>query len=283
MVNERASIDEIRGFYARVIAAASNSPDPRIERAFEAVPREAFFPPGPWKIKVGRQYLDTPSADPVYLYHNALVALDADKGINNGEPSLHAAWIGAVALQRGEAVTHVGAGTGYYTAILSMLVLPRGKVTAFEIDGNLAKQAMRNLEPFEGVDVIGGDATKKRLPLSDVIYVNAGVAAPPADWLRALKPGGRMIFPWRPSDEVALTLLVRAENGGFSVIPLRPAWFIPCVGASREVTASRVPASFAEARTIRSLWRIADRAPDQSAIAIYPDVWFSTEPAAAIH
>lgn len=283
MLNERASIEEIRGFYARLMAAASRSSDPRLERAFEAVPREAFFPPGPWKVMVNLRYFETPSADPVYLYQNALVALDAQKGINNGEPSLHAAWIGAVAPQRGEAVTHVGAGTGYYTAILSMLVLPTGRVTAFEIDGNLAGEATQNLEPFEGVDVITGDATRKRLPLSDVIYVNAGVAAPPTEWLRALKPGGRMIFPWRPSEEVALTLLVRAENGGFSVTPLMPAWFIPCVGASREVTASMLPASFPEARSIRSLWRTADRAPDESAIAIYPDVWFSTEPASAIH
>ena len=283
MANERASIDEIPGFYARVIAAASNSPDPRIERAFEAVPREAFLPPGPWKVKVGRQYFDTPSADPVYLYQNALVALDANKGINNGEPSLHAAWIGAVAPQRGETITHIGAGTGYYTAILSMLVLPAGKVTAFEIDGNLAQQAMHNLEPFDAADVISGDATKRRLPLSDVIYVNAGVAAPPSEWLRALKPGGRMIFPWRPSEEVAVTLLVLAESGGFSVTPLMPAWFIPCVGASSEVLPSKVPGSYAEARAIRSLWRTSDRAPDQSAIAVYPDVWFSSEPASAIN
>lgn len=283
MVNERASIEEVRGFYARLMAAASRSPDPRLERAFEAVPSEAFFPPGPWKVMVNLRYFETPSADPVYLYQNALVALDADKGINNGEPSLHAAWIGAVVPQRGEAVTHVGAGTGYYTAILSMLVLPTGKVTAFEIDGNLAQKAMHNLAPFEGVDVISGDATKKRLPLSDVIYVNAGVAAPPADWLRALKPGGRMIFPWRPNEEIALTLLVRAESGGYSVTPLMPAWFIPCVGASREVVPSKLPASFAEARTIRSIWRTADRGPDESAIAIYPDVWFSSEPATAVH
>lgn len=160
------------------MAAASRSSDPRLERAFELVPREAFFPPGPWKIMVNLRYFDTPSADPVYLYQNALVALDADKGINNGEPSLHAAWIGVVAPQRGEAVTHIGAGTGYYSAILSMLVLPTGSVNAFEIDGNLAKKARLNLEPFEGANVVNGDATQKRLPKSDVIYVNAGVAAP---------------------------------------------------------------------------------------------------------
>jgi protein-L-isoaspartate(D-aspartate) O-methyltransferase len=80
---------------------------------------------------VAEWYLETPSADAAYIYQSNLVALDAGKGINNGEPFLHAAWIGAVTPQPGETVTHVGAGTGYYSAILSMLVLADGSVNAF--------------------------------------------------------------------------------------------------------------------------------------------------------
>jgi len=276
-MTRRAGIEEIRGFYARLMAAASKASDPRLERAFEAVPREAFLPPGPWRIVVNGRHVDTPSADPAYLYQDVLVALDAAKGINNGEPSLHAAWMGRVAPASGEAVTQIGAGTGYYTAILSLLVLPNGTVTAFEIDERLADSARRNLAPFEGVTVIHADATKTPLPASDVIYVNAGVAAPPADWLSALKPGGRMIFPWRPSDKVALTLLVRAEDGGLGVTPLMPSWFIPCVGASDEIPPLRLPESTAEARSIRSIRRTAERPPDESAVAVYPDVWFSSD------
>lgn len=275
-MSKRAGIDEVRGFYARLMAAASKSSDPRIERAFESVPREAFLPPGPWKIVVGGSYVETPSADPAYLYQDVLVALDASKGINNGEPSLHAAWMGAVAPESGEAVAHIGAGLGYYTAILAMLVLPNGTVTAFEIDERLADSARRNLAPFEGVTVVAGDATRLPLPPSDVIYVNAAIAAPPADWLAALKPGGRLIFPWRPSEDIALTLLVRADSGGFSVTRLMRSWFIPCVGAS-ETPSEKLPKTAAEVRSIRSIWRTADRAPDDTAIAIYPDVWFSSD------
>jgi len=50
---------------------------------------------------VAERYLETPSADAAYFYQNNLVALDTDKGINNGEPFLHAGWIGAVAPQPG--------------------------------------------------------------------------------------------------------------------------------------------------------------------------------------
>jgi protein-L-isoaspartate(D-aspartate) O-methyltransferase len=229
------------------------------------------------------QYIVTPSADPSYLYQDLLVALDAQKRINNGEPSLHAAWLGAVAPQDGETISHVGAGTGYYTAILSMLVLPRGRVAAFEIDQSLAEKAQRNLEPFDHVAVVNGDPTREKLPASDVIYVNAGVAAPPASWLQALNKGGRLIFPWRPSRQIALTLLVRAENNGFGVTPGMPSWFIPCIGAADEIAPAKVPDSLAEARSIRSIWVTADRSPDESAVAIYPDVWFSSEPVAAVH
>uniref|UniRef100_UPI0036729C69 hypothetical protein n=1 Tax=Pectobacterium cacticida TaxID=69221 RepID=UPI0036729C69 len=52
------------------------------------------------------------------------MALDDAKGINNGEPFLHAMWIGKLALRPGEAVCHIGAGTGYYTAVLARLVSP---------------------------------------------------------------------------------------------------------------------------------------------------------------
>jgi protein-L-isoaspartate(D-aspartate) O-methyltransferase len=96
----KASLEEIRGFFARMMAAASGSDDPRIERALELVRREAFLGPGPWRISIDSRTVQTPSADPVFLYQNVLVKLDMAKGINNGEPFLHAAWIGAVAPKR---------------------------------------------------------------------------------------------------------------------------------------------------------------------------------------
>ena len=51
----------------------------------------------------------------------------------------------------GETVIHIGAGGGYYTAALSMLVEPGGKVFAYEIDARLAEMARRNLAPYGNV------------------------------------------------------------------------------------------------------------------------------------
>jgi protein-L-isoaspartate(D-aspartate) O-methyltransferase len=273
---EKSNLAEARKRYARLMAAASKSDDPRLERVFELVPREVFLPPGPWKIMVDNEYFETPSADPVYLYQNALVALDATKGINNGEPFLHAAWLGAAAPQRGNVVCHIGAGSGYYTAILSVLAQPGGRVEAFEIEPGLAEKARKNLQAFEGVTVTQGDATKLPLPASDLIYVNAGVLAPPSTWLQGLRPQGRLIFPWRPSDEVGLTLLITRTDAGFEAKPLMNAWFIPCVGGASTADGFVNPPDAHAAWSVRSAWLTSERVPDQTAVVAYEHVWFSS-------
>lgn len=272
-----ATVEEVRGFFATLMAAASGSTDPRLRRAFEAVPREDFMGPGPWRIVAGGVYCETPSADPRYLYQNALVALDETKGINNGEPYLHAGWIAAADPRPGEHICHIGAGTGYYTAILALLASPGGQVTGFEVEPSLVVRAQANLRPYQGVTVVAGDATVLPLPGSDLIYVNAGVVMPPPSWLRALRPGGRLIFPWRPSDRAGLAMLLTRTNAGFAARPLMSSWFIPCIGASDPFGCTRVP-DVAEAWAARSAWLVSDRPPDGSAVAIGQEVWFSDAP-----
>jgi protein-L-isoaspartate(D-aspartate) O-methyltransferase len=273
-ISKRASLDEIRAFHAKMMAAASNSSDERLEQAFHLIRRETFMGPGPWQIRVNKGYLETPSDDPAYLYQNVLVALDKSKGINNGEPFLHAAFLGAVAAKPGETVVHIGTGTGYYTAILSTLVAPGGHVHAVEIDETLASRTRDNLASFENVSAICADATALELPETDLIYVNAGVVAPPVSWLQALRPGGRIILPWQANDKVGLAVLIKRSEQGFSARAMMPAYFIPCIGASDPVQSIKTP-NGGEARSLKSVWLTQDRAPDGTAVAIYRDLWFS--------
>jgi protein-L-isoaspartate(D-aspartate) O-methyltransferase len=267
-------VAEARRFYAALLATKAGGNDPRIEEAFAAVPRENFLGPGPWSVIAGKGMVTTPSADPAYIYRNALVALDADKGINNGEPLLHAMWMGKTAPQPGETVCHVGAGTGYYSALLSLLVSPDGAVTAFEIEPALAANAARNLAPYPNVKVVHGDAVALDVPPCDIVYVNAGIAAPPLSWLAALKPGGRLVFPWRPTDEVAVAVLATRTAAGFACEAFMRSWFISCVGAADAAGAPLLPRRETAAK-IRSLWPRTEREPDDSAVAIFDDVWFS--------
>ncbi len=116
------SLHDVRDFYARLVTAEGGSSDERLARAFATVDRTAFAGDGPWKVFTANGYVDTPSDDPAFVYQDVVIALKPERGINNGEPALHARCIAAVAPQAGESVIHVGAGSGYYTAILAELV-----------------------------------------------------------------------------------------------------------------------------------------------------------------
>jgi protein-L-isoaspartate(D-aspartate) O-methyltransferase len=278
MKQTRASLSEIRNFFAVQMAMASQSDDPRLERAFGSVRRENFLPQGPWRIgKIGLHDsgLVTPSADPAYVYQNCLVALDEAKAINNGEPFLHAAWLGAVKPRAGDLICQVGVGLGYYTAILSRLASPGGHVTGIELDKRLAEGARKNLARYANVEITSGNATSLPLPESDLIYVNASVAAPPVSWLQSLRPQGRMIFPWKPSESVGLSLLVTRQERGYQVKPLMPSWFIPCIGASDTGDCLRAP-DIEEARSVRAVWLTSERSPDKTAVAVCRHIWFSS-------
>lgn len=268
---------DARKRYARVLAADAGATDPRIECAFATVPREAFLGPGPWQIVAGWRLVETPDADPSHIYDNVLVALDPDKGINNGEPLLHAMWMVRVAPQPGETVLHIGAGTGYYTALLSLLVQPGGQVIAFELETGLAASAKENLRPYDNVSVLHANALASILPPADIIYVNAAVAAPPPAWLQALRLGGRLIFPWQPTRRFGVTILITRRSAGFACEPLMGSRFIALTGAA---TAGPAAGDLTREQALgsRSLWLTAERAPDKSATAIFDEVWFSSQP-----
>ena len=109
-------------------------------------PARRFSGPPPWFVSGGFGLEATD--DVARLYEDALVAIDPGRGINNGQPSLHALSIDALALKEGETIVQIGAGAGYYTAILARLVGPSGRVIAYEIEPDIAARARANLARF---------------------------------------------------------------------------------------------------------------------------------------
>jgi len=186
----------IRQAYARQITFLGGAANPVLEAAYAAVPREAFVGPGPWPIlRWPSGYRTTPEADPVYLYADVLVGLVPERAINNGQPSSHATWLDHVAIRPGDHVVHVGAGVGYYTAIMAEMTGPGGRVTAIEFDPELAARAAANLVPWPNTRVVCGDGSSVAFDPANVIYVNAGAARPADTWLDGLKEGGRLLLP----------------------------------------------------------------------------------------
>ena len=144
----RHSIEEARRHYAEELRFTAKLASRAIIDAFATVPRERFFGPGPWRVlspmALGEDWT-TEDADPRHLYHDMLIAIDEARRLNNGQPSLWARMYDHLKLSRGDHVIHVGAGTGYYSAILAEMVGRTGRVTAIEIDPILAARAKENL------------------------------------------------------------------------------------------------------------------------------------------
>ncbi len=234
----------MRRAYARqILAAAGITDDPPLEEAFAAVRRERFLGPAPWpmvRLSRGRELL--PIRDPAVLYQDALFALAPGRGVNNGSPSLHAGWLHALSLRKGERVVHVGAGTGYYTALLACLVGDGGHVLAVEFDPALAELARANLAEWPQVTVIDGDGAEWPREAADAVYVNFSVERPAESWIDRLRPGGRLIFPLgvprpKPSPWGGTHALhgagfcITRQERGFAARWLGPAYFVCAEGA----------------------------------------------------
>jgi protein-L-isoaspartate(D-aspartate) O-methyltransferase len=195
-MDKQTELAIVRHAYAKQIMAAAAIVDPRIQAAYAEVRREDFLGPGPWQmLRFPGGYCVTPDADPVLLYVDQLFGLVPERKVNNGQPSLHAALLAAAAIQDGDHVVHVGAGTGYYTAIMASLAGTTGQVTAVEFDPGLAARARENLATRANVRVLEGNGATLSFDTADVIYVNAGVTHPAATWLDGLSPDGRLIIP----------------------------------------------------------------------------------------
>ena len=154
---------EARALFGRMMAAASGSADPRIGQVFEILPREAFLPPGPgtcWSgSAMSRRQAPIPCISTATRWSRSIRSAASTMASRSSMRP------GSEPLRRspGETVIHIGAGGGYYTAMLSMLVEPGGKVFAYEIDARLAEMARRNLEPYGNVTLIHADAVTARL------------------------------------------------------------------------------------------------------------------------
>jgi protein-L-isoaspartate(D-aspartate) O-methyltransferase len=240
---EEAIMDEAelaicrRAFAAQMLAKAGIERDDALLNAFADVPRERFLGPPPWKMRDWRRYVDIPSSDPVVLYQDMLVALQTDRHVNNGSPSLHAGALHRLALREGQTVCHIGAGSGYYSAIISRLVGSTGKVIAVEFDEELARQAAVNLSDRPNVEVVYGNGLDWPRQQTDAIYVNFALHRPAEPWIDQLAIGGRLLFPLGTpamgaegrllgSTSQAGFFLIRRETDDYSARHLQPVSFV---------------------------------------------------------
>lgn len=226
-----------RQIYAKqILAKAGVARNDRLLAAFAKVPREEFIGSPPWVYKDFHNYREMASADPVVLYQDMLIGIDTARGVNNGMPSLHAAALHALGIREGETVAHLGAGTGYYSAIIAELVGPSGRVIAVEYDEALAEKARENLGRYANVQLIQGDGTEWPEEDADVVYANFALDHPPEAWIDNLAIYGRALFPLgvpaiengRPTGFTrwAGFLMIDRRPSGFGAKFLQPVSFV---------------------------------------------------------
>ena len=188
-----------RRFFAEEVQMVANIRSASVVDALATVPRERFLPPGPWTVRseadFGAPPRQTDDADPRHVYHNIAIGIEPARMLFNGAPSVVAMAIDALAVKPGDRVLHIGAGTGYFTALLAHCTGPTGRVLALEVDGPLAARAASNLASMPWVEVKHADGSGALQERFDAVLVNAGVTHPLDGWLDALTETGRMVMP----------------------------------------------------------------------------------------
>jgi len=280
-------IEEARRRYAEELRFTARLASRAVIDAFATVPRERFFGPGPWRVlspmALG-EYWTTEDADPRHLYHDVLIAIDEERRLNNGQPSLWARMYDSLDLSDGAHVVHVGAGTGYYSAILAEIVGGAGRVTAIEIDPALASRARESLAAWPQATVAATDGfTFRPDQPADAIVVNAGVTHLSLVWLDALAAeGGRLLVPLTNAKWWGCFLMITRLGSDPDRYRARFAGrvgVIPCVGGRDPAAEARLKTALARGdfTGIRSLRR-APEEPDNTCWLAGDGWWLSTAP-----
>lgn len=176
--------------------------DERVLAAMGQVPREEFLP---------ESVRDEAYADG---------AVPIGYGQTISQPWVVAAIASALELSGGEEVLDVGGGSGYSTAILSLLVRPGGRVVSYELVPELAGRARKTLARLGyQAEVLAGDGAHATGESWDAIAVHAAAPALPAGLAGALRPGGRLVLPLASGRADVLMAFRRTDDGS----AVRPA------------------------------------------------------------
>ena len=182
--------------------------------AMRTVPRESFLPEQLREFS----YQDSP--------------LPIDEGQTISQPYIVAFMIEALALEGGERVLEIGAGSGYAAAILSRIA---GDVYTVERIGQLAEKAASTLADlgYHNVHVRHEDGTKgwpEHAPYDGIIVAASGPAIRKS-LKEQLKIGGRLIIPIGRDPRVQeLVRVTRVGENKYNREDLADVRFVPLIG-----------------------------------------------------
>lgn len=206
------SFQEARERMVREQIAERGVKDARVLDAMRRVPRHLFVHPSFEELA----YADTP--------------LPTQAGQTISQPYIVALMTEYARPAAGHRVLEVGTGSGYQAAVLSLLVK---QVYSIELLAPLAKEAAERLKRlgYGNVEVRQGDGWRgwaEHAPY-DAILVTAAAPELPAELVRQLKPGGRMIIPTGGLGAQDLQVVEKDSDGRIKVRTMLPVRFVPLV------------------------------------------------------
>jgi protein-L-isoaspartate(D-aspartate) O-methyltransferase len=182
--------------------------------AFRQVPREAFI-----------------SGEYAHLaYGDHPVPIEAEQTIS--QPYIVALMIQAAAINPGDAVLEVGAGSGYAAAVISRIA---DRVIGIERQHDLVEVARERLKRlgYDNVEIVEGDGTRgcrEHAPFDAILAAASGSHVPRA-LLEQLAPDGRIVMPMgEPGAVQELIKVTKQEDGILRQENLGAVRFVPLIG-----------------------------------------------------
>ncbi len=203
----RAEVHYTRGYIHRDAFSA------QVMAAMERVPRHAFVP---------EEMLD-------YAYDNGPLPIGHGQTIS--QPYIVALMTELLNVGEEDTVLEIGTGSGYQTAILSLLVkqvysIERVEPLARVARARLARLGYRNVESIHADGYLGWP---DHAPYDGILVTAASPHIPPL-LKEQLKPGARLVIPVSDGFLGQQLLIVEKQNDGtISREPILPVAFVPLV------------------------------------------------------
>ncbi len=206
--------DDARSRMVELQLAGRGISDPRVLDAFQAVPREAFIPPGLAE----------------FAYEDAPLPIGEDQTIS--QPYIVAVTIEALRLKATSACSRSAPAPATPPPCSSRIAKEVFTVERRESLANEARERLARLG-YRNVHVLHGDGTlgwPEHAPY-DAIAVAAGGPEVPKALLDQLAPGGRLVIPVGPDESSqVLTRVTRVGADEFREEPLIEVRFVPLIG-----------------------------------------------------
>ena len=187
--------------------------DQRVLDALLKVPRHLF-------VEAGLQG---------HAYSDASLPIGEKQTIS--QPYMVASMSAALELTGRERILEIGTGSGYQSAVLSLLA---NRIYSIERISPLAGRARRLLDQLgmSNVNIKVGDGTigwKDQAPF-DGILVAAGAPDVPVEYLEQLDVGGKLVLPVGDQHQQVLLRVIKLEDGTFKREQLMGCKFVPLIG-----------------------------------------------------